>query len=392
VERTIRTRSAIVSAAVLLMSAMVAPAYAAPGSSVAASCTPHALPGLPGGTGNGEILTISDAGLYGGAAEDATGTVHAAYWTHSDPDPSKGWQIHAVPSGLSGDDVYDINRSGLMLGGEDSDTPAGYLYDPSTQHLTWLPSLGGVAFGRRLNDAGVVAGYSTDATGQAFAVTWSPPYTAAHRLPVIGATQSLGGGREGSQVKMFSEALGIDDAGQVVGASVVGAPVPDTGMWARTRQWRGALAPLVEPISWAPTGAPHKLPTGYSQGFAWAANDAGTVVGSTDVDASITMMPAFWQDGAYHAMAAGLSDVVFGNAYGLRGSWAAGGVGLADGSARAFVWTGSGVLRTLTPLPGATDSWSHGPNEALRQVGGESDDATHQVATVWQCPTGFTTA
>lgn len=389
---SIRVRALVAATVVLSAGVLAAPASAADGAPTAAPCTPYALPGLPGGTGNGSILTVSNGGLYGGGAEDSSGTVRATYWTHAGSDMTSGWQAHQVPSGLVGDEIYDINSSGLMLGAiDDGPDTTAYLFDPGTGKLTWLPGLGGVAFGRRLSDTGLVAGYSTDATGQAYAVTWAPPYTAAHRLPVVGATQAVGGGQDGAHAKMFSEALGINDAGQAVGASSVGAPVPDTGMWARTRQWRGALAPLVEPMSWAPNGAPHKLPTGYSQGFAWAVNDAGTIVGDSDLGATTPPLPAYWQDGQYHNMAAGLTDVVFGDAYGLRGSWAAGGVILPD-SGRAFVWTGTGVLQTLAPLAGASDSWSHGPNEQLHQVGGQSDSDTQEIATVWQCPANFTTS
>jgi hypothetical protein len=143
-------------------------------------------------------------------------------------------------------------------------------------------------------------------------------------------------------------------------------------------------------MTWAPNGAPGKLPTGYAQGFAWDVNDAGIIVGDSDVDASGIPRPAYWVDGRYHDMGAP-ADIQGGNAYGLRGNWAAGGMVLADGTNTAFVWTGVGNLQALEPAAGFTDSWSHGPNQALHQVGGENINDTQDVPVVWQCPAGFST-
>jgi hypothetical protein len=241
-----------------------------------------------------------------------------------------------------------------------------------------------------MNDNGVVSGYSIDGLGHTYAVTWSPPYTTAHKLPVIGAAQSVGG-KDYSQDSAGNEALGINNAGETVGFSTIGGPVPDTQSFATSRAWRPGISPLFRPVAWTPSGAPAKLPVGYAQGFAWAVNDAGVIVGDSDIDANGDVHPVSWTaGGAYHDMAAGL-DVGFGNAYGERGSWAAGGVVLGSGTSRAFVWTGSGVLQTLEPPASFTDSWSLDANQKLHQVGGAVGSASASPAAVWQCPAGLST-
>jgi hypothetical protein len=367
-------------------------AVAAPAQATAAPCTPYQLPGLPGGSGDGAVITISDAGLYGGSAADAEGTIRAVYWTHAGADLSSGWTIHLVPSGLVDDFIGDINTSGAMVGtGDDPSTGATrtYVYNSMSGKLTWLTGLGGgYDEARRLNDSGVLAGFSVDTHGVGYAVTWSPPYTTASKLPTVGAAQSVGT-RDGAHIKLFSEALGINNAGRTVGAATIGAPVPDTNLFARDGEWRGGLTPLIRPMSWAANGAPSKLTVTYSQGFAWAINDAGLIVGDSDT-ADGAERPVYWVNGQVHDMGAP-ADSPFGKTFGLRGSWAAGAVVLGDNSLRGFVWTGAGDLQTLEPAAGFTDSSSHGPDEALHQVGGDMGNDTSEIPTVWQCPANFTT-
>jgi len=376
----------------LLAAALTSVATAPVGAADPPSCTPYQLPGLPGGDGNGQVVTISDAGLYGGSAGDADDNGRAVYWTHSGAGLASGWTIHLVPSGLVNDFIGDINVHGVMVGtGDDPSSGAtrAYVYDSTTGTLTWLPGLGGgFDEGRRLNDGGVVAGLSANVKGGAYAVTWSPPYAGPDKLPTVGAAQSVGT-QDGAHTKMFSEALGINNAGRTVGETSVGAAVPNTDEFARNGEWRGGIAPLFRPMTWAPNGAPTSLPAGFAQGFAWAVNDAGLIVGDSDT-ADGAERPAYWINGQFHDMGAP-ADTVYGKTFGLRGSWAAGSVLLGDGTSRGFVWTGTGALQPLEPAAGFDGSSAHGPDEALRQVGGDMGNDSADVAAVWQCPAGFTT-
>jgi hypothetical protein len=380
----------------LVTAAAVGVSTAATAHAQLPSCTPYLLPGLPGGQGGG-VAVVSDSGLYAGQAGDAGGNLRAVYWTHSGPDLASGWAIHLVPSGLVHDFIGDVNAHGLMVGaGEDPVTGVGrtYVFDATTGTLTWLPDLGGgFSEARRLNSSGEAAGFSVDTHGVGYAVTWTPPYTNAVKLPVVGGAQSAGT-QNYAHFKIGSIALGIDDLGRTVGQTAIGAPVDGVAALARNGFWRGGLSPLLQPVAWAANGAPRKLPVGWAQGQAWAINDDGLIVGSADLDSAGVIRPAYWINGQYHDMGAA-ADIQFGNAYGLNGDWAAGIIVLADGTARAFVWTGAGSVQTLEPTAGFADSFGHAPNQSLDQVGGSmTNDPTRDstgAAAVWQCPSGFTT-
>lgn len=157
--------------------------------------------------------------------------------------------------------------------------------------------------------------------------------------------------------------------------------------------WRGGLAPLFQAVEWHASGQVDRLPAGLNQGFAFAIDNAGTVVGAADFATSpqAWLAPAYWAGGQVHDMAMS-GDIVFGTARSIsRGGWATGGVDLADGSSRAFVWTGAGTLQVLDPVSGYTDGNAHAVNDRYGQVGGDSESDSGQVGTVWQCPVGFTT-
>jgi hypothetical protein len=398
--RPVTTRGLAVGAAAALAGLIgaVEPADASTGLTTA-PCPAYQLPGLPGGTGDGALIAIT-GGRYGGAAVDSTGRFVPTYWTHSGADWSVGWSVHPVPTTIDGF-IYDITPSGLMVGnGFDAGSGTGksFVFDSVSGRLTWLPSLGGGDDeARRMNASGVAAGFSVDSHGVGRAVTWSPPYTSVQLLPRVGGGQSLGAGADSSGFRLGNEAVGINDQGQTVGSTFIGSHVPDTGAWASSHQWRGALAPLLEPMTWAANGSPGKLPVGYAQGQAWAVNDTGLVVGSTDTSADLVARPAYWVGGGYHDMGAP-TNTLFGNAYDVSpGDWAAGGIDLADTDgnyafSRAFVWTGSGALQALAPSPGFENSWSHAADDSARQVGGDQwTDGGSDVPTVWQCPGGFTT-
>lgn len=393
--RLLATGTAAALAAITLGTGSPAVATVGP---TTAPCTPYVLPGLPGGSGDGNVIAIT-SGYYGGATIDSTGRMAPTYWTHSGSDLSTGWAVHPLPTTLDGF-VYDVAPSGLMMGnGWDAatGTERSFVYDPGTDVLTMLPSLGGGDDeARRMNASGVASGYSVDSHGVGRAVTWSPPYTSVDRLPTVGGEQSFGT-RSASHFKPGNVALGVNDKGQTVGATFIGSHVPDTGMWARDHLWRGALAPLIEPVTWATNGSPSKLPVGYGQGLAWAINDSGLIVGTSDTSADGIGRPAYWTGGSYHDMGAP-TNTLFGNAYDVsQGGWADGGLDLADSNgdyaySRAFVWTGSGDLQLLAPSSGFTSSWSHSVDDSVGQVGGEMwNDNGADVQTVWQCPAAFST-
>lgn len=353
------------------------------------SCTPYTLPGLPGGT-EAEVISISAAGLYGGDAQDAGGVGHAVYWTHAGSDLSTGWSIHLIPNDpVVNDFIGDINAHGQMVGtgGNDPVTGVseGYVFDVTTGTVTLLPGLGGNnEYDRRINDAGVVADTAADPKGVIHAVTIAPPYTKVNLLPDAGGSRSFSA--PDSHSKTGSGATGINNSRQVVGASFNGGHIADTELFARNHVWHDAVSPLLQPLEWQASGAPHRLPTGSGQGNAWAVNDNGTVVGSVADAQTFTARPTAWINGTNVDMGAP-GDIAFGNAYGLsQGGWAAGGYIESDGNtSRAFTWDSADGFRTLAPPSGMVNSWSHGVSDALGQIGGNADDGSAAVAVVWQC-------
>jgi probable HAF family extracellular repeat protein len=378
-----RTLAALATASATLSLMVAASAAAAPTATIAA-CTPTELPTFAGH--NGEVMWITDDGLYVGGTQtdrvhpDGSPVFAGAYWTHD----AGGYHIHALPGDpLVDDEVLDVNRSGRMVDyGFDpaTGTSETYVFDLPTGRWWHLPGLGGVdTRGRRINASGVVAGGSLNRNNKGFAVTWAPPYTTPTRLDNDG---------------LYPYAPGINDAGVAVGESNRQRWNPSID---DTMQHQGAHAyfPLTLPMEWLPDGTSVHLPVLFTQGEAFAINNAGTIVGSSDVNNN-EVDATYWRNGRIYDM--GGEYGWFTEARGLsQGGWAVGGAetGLAPGVhvSYAFIWTGAGKLQYLSALDGPDgQSNAHGVNDVLRQAGGWSDDgAGNGPPTVWQCAAGFTT-
>lgn len=384
--RRLAASAGVATLALALATALAPPAVADPVS----ACVPYRMPGFPS-LGTGEVMTMNDAGLYVGGVLDASGSGHAAYWTHAGSDLSTGWTVHVPSLPFGNTEFLDVNQSGV-LSGFSWDTGDGFVFDSRTQSLTVLPSYPG-GFGqwaRRINASGVVSGGAFDSTGTSYATIWKPPYITATRLHLPGEGQNVTF-PDGTHTKVGSEADGINDYGTVAAYTFLGGPVHDVPQWSRTKQWRNGYAPLIQALTASEDGHVTRLPAGYDQAIGFAINDSGLVVGDSLRDGQHWFMPAYWRDGVEHDMGAP-ADANAGYAYNVSsGGWATGGIELPTGQ-RSFVWTGAGSLQLNEPLPGDVDSWSHGVNDALGQVAGASFQADGaEVPTVWQCPAGFTT-
>lgn len=382
--RTALSRGA--SAGALAAAVALLPTGLAVGTSGYAPCTPAALPAL-GGT-DGEVMWITSSGYYVGGTTngqtnpDGSPVFQAAYWTHN----GGGYQVHALPQDpLVNDEVLDVNESGRMVDyGSDPATGTGqtWVFDRATGHWWHLPTLrGGDTRGRRINALGVVAGGANDQHGYGFATTWSPPYTSIAKLPRLG--------------NYGSYAPGINDDGVTVGAVNKSRFSP---AYDKTMQHLGphAYFPLTLPVEWAANRTPEELGVIATQAETFAVNDAGTVVGAGDLTLTGFTWDALWWDAAHHVHDMGGtpgSDLT--EARGLsQGGWATGGgFSFETGTGQAFVWTGTGTLQPLAALSGADgDSNAHAVNDVRHQVGGWSQAADgSEPATVWQCPSSFTT-
>ena len=391
-----RRITAVAGTATLVLAAATAlasPALAAPVS----ACSPYQLPGMAAG-GYGEVMTMNNSGLYVGEVLDAAGVNNAAYWTHSGSSLTSGWNLTVPSLPLPNTEFLDVNSSGVMSG-VSYDTGVGFVFDSRTRALTVLPPLpgGSGAWARRINSYGVVSGQAWDAVGNGYATIWKPPYASATRLHLPGEGQNykywdpnVG---QYVHIKVGSETDGINDSGTVAGSTYLGGSVHDVAQWARSHQWRNYYAPLNQAITATENGHVVRLPAGYNEAFGFAINNAGLVVGGSLRDDNHGFLPAYWRDGVEHDMGAP-ANAVEGTAYNVsQGGWATGGLYFDDGQS-SFVWTGAGSLQLNAPLPGHVDSWSHGVNDALSQVAGASypDHTGPGVATVWQCPAGFSTS
>lgn len=348
-----------------------------------APCVPTQLPGLPGADGGGEVMWITDGGLLVGSADttvvgdDGYPIFTATYWTND----GSGYQIHTLPGDpLIYDEVLDVNQHGRMVVyGWDPAASEGvsYVYDLPTGRWFKLARIGPDTRGRRINASGVVSGGGSNQQGNSFAATWAPPYTKLNKLPRVG---------------FGTYANGINDAGVAVGGILRGRYTPAVDPTVRHLQDRGYY-PMNRAMQWAANGTATMLPSLFSQAEAFAINNSGVVVGSSDTP-QFTIDAAYWVNGAVHDMG-GRPDA-FTEARGLsQGGWATGDSELYDSPVdHAFVWTGAGTLQYLAALDGPDGSSNtHGVNDRLRLVGGWSDiSPTQSVPTLWQCPADFSTA
>ncbi len=350
-----------------------------PANAGPADCGVHLYPSLDptGEHAFGEILDLTEDGIYIGSAEDASGIERATYWIDG--------IAHRVPVDLEDGDLLDVTESHLAVGdGYDAgrDQWRGYVFDLDTGEVTWLPGVGGDwASARRINEHGVAVGDGGSANGTGHPLQWRPPYVTAERLPKIG----------GSAWRSGAWAAGINDHGDIVGSTQRGRLTPDK------RDYGGVDArlhlPVTHVVAWAPQ--PERLDEAGPMSHAFDVNNAGRAVGFADVDELQFTMPAYWSldDGRLRIMGSPVPGTDQGIAFGVsEGGWATGASQtlLPDevDLFHAFVWTGSGELLMLPGAEGAwdeTDSIAHGVSDRRDEVTGRSAADGTSRPTVWRC-------
>jgi len=336
------------------------------------------LPSLdPSGTYlDGEVLDLTEDGVYVGSASDTSGVGRATYWIDG--------IAHQVPVDLEGD-LLDVTEGHLAVGaGYDAkrDQDRGYVFDIDTGSVTWLPGIGGDwASARRINESGVAVGDGGAANGTGHPLRWRPPYTSAERLPKLG----------GSAWNSGAWAAGNNDHGDIVGSTTRGRLTPDR------RDYGGVDArfhlPVTHVVAWAPQ--PRRLDEAGPMSHAFDVNNDRRAVGFADIDALQFTMPAYWSldDQQVRVMGSPVPGTDRGTAYGVsEGGWAAGATEtfVSDEVVvfHAFIWTGSGELLMLPGAQGAwneTDSIAHGVSDVRDEVTGRSSADGADIATVWRC-------
>jgi probable HAF family extracellular repeat protein len=165
---------------------------------------------IGGVTGNSAAQDINDAGQVAGWSEVSPGATHPFLWT-----PGTGMQDLGTLGGSAATaTAWGINNSGQVVGQSATAPPSttapyhAFLLTPG-QGMQDLGTTGGnLSMALRINDAGQVVGWS-------YAYPNAPSWNAFLFTP--GTGMQLLGTLEGQ-----SEANDINDAGQVVGTSIVG--------------------------------------------------------------------------------------------------------------------------------------------------------------------------
>jgi probable HAF family extracellular repeat protein len=222
-----------------------------------------------------------------------------------------------------------------------------------------LPLLPGFIYSQAagINDAGQVVGISTDAAGHVVATEWSN-----------GQVINLPGAP-------YSAAGSINHAGQVVGFSPVGGDQTAT-------EWSNGQ------VIYLP------LPPGFLGGsvsIATGINDVGQVVGQSMSMHGGSQVATEWSNGQLIELG-GLPGSTFSSANSINNAGQVVGVSAIGGGVIGGVfmspvgvateWSNGQVIE-LPILPGFTESFALGINDAGQVVGTSNDATGHVVATEW---------
>jgi hypothetical protein len=353
----------------------------------------------------GGVIDINDEGVLVGSVLDADGVLHATYWTPDGPSSSSGFARHTPDLPAAGE-LLDVNNAGVAVG-FDEDAGQGFVLNTTTGAFRYLPDMAGGYSDRprRINDEGVIAGAASDPNGTWVATTWAPPYGSPHQVGVPWEQQVMSWtDPDTGEVYTWvagSEADGINDAGTVAVFAADGdSHVMRAHGDSRFSRDPGSDQPVdvssvpAVPMTKTASGRLTVLHTSGDQAYTFALNDTGTVVGDdvTNIDTYDTR-PVYWVGSSERDLGQP-ADAQGGRALNIDGNWVTGFLYYGDGTDRAYVWTGGGLLHAMASLPGYPGgTMAHGVDQALREVGGLAfaADGSH-VPVMWRCPSDFSTA
>jgi probable HAF family extracellular repeat protein len=129
--------------------------------------------GRPAGRVESSALAVNERGQVAGAVADRDGYQVAATWTPDRPRGTRGtWRELGILRGATGSVAEDLNRSGVVVGQADPrGVDRGWSWDGRMHVLAPLPG-GTESYAVGVDDAGDVVGYSNAADGSAHAVLW----------------------------------------------------------------------------------------------------------------------------------------------------------------------------------------------------------------------------
>ena len=371
-QRTPRRAARIAAALAALMVSVVLVVLAP-----AASAQPTFLDlGTLGGTSS-HARGINDAGQVAGNSTTASGVEHAFLWTPGGTDgvPTNPQMKDLGTLGGASSHAWEMNDVGQVVGMSETGAGESHAFLWQNGVMSDLGTLGGtVSFARGINNLGQVVGQSANASGNQHAFLWTSGGTDG--VPTNPQMKDLGSlvtpCRPGT---VCSIATDINDVGQVVGL--------DFPSRFHAFLWQnGVMADL-------------NTVMGLSFSYALGINDAGQVVGAGEFTSPIRFDAFLWQSGTPTDLGTLGGSACLTCASEAQSINTAGQVvGLSAPSdlqldfspaARPFLWQ-NGLMTDLGTLGGggglATDVNNVG------QVGGSSQTASGQFhATVWTVAT-----
>jgi probable HAF family extracellular repeat protein len=270
-----------------------------------------------------QSYTVTDLGTLGGASSEALGInafgqvagdsytaaeyLHAATWNNleiKDLDP-----------------LFGINNLGIAYAINDSGEAVGVITQGLKNHATLWKGSGGsqdlspndfYAAASAINASGQIAGWLETAPNDPVCAAFWPNPNSVQTLPTLGGTytEALGINNAGQVVGqadvpgavyafhafLWSEAAGIRDLGTLGGSESRASAINNAGQivgWSQVGKYSAS-----RPFSWTKSGGMHNLGTlGGFAAAAYAINDSGTVVGWSYLSDNYTVHAFAWTSG-----------------------------------------------------------------------------------------------
>jgi hypothetical protein len=324
---------------------------AAPAARATAACAPRVIDmGTLGGS-NSEIDGANRVGDWVGSAQNGAGEGRAVLWHHG------------VIRDLGEDGwAADITNAGVVVGNANA---GAFTWYRGVARSLPIPAWASGSYVRRINQQNDAVGSLSTADGNSVPTEW----VHLSHVRLLRVPSGFSGG----------EALGINDAGDIVG---------DVGNDSAQVAWE-----------WGHDGTSHALQPEFATGFGQAnvINDRGWAAGGLDFGGRIGLWAAVWKRGTVGKLGQLGRNRNFSFAFGQDqlGDYVGGGTyTINDNFLHVFIThVGLGKLLTMLPLSGnmsdrsnahaAIPSYNGQPGIA---VGGDSVTSSGEDhATVWTC-------